>query len=152
MKMLSRVSRVSAAAAAMIVLAAAAYAQLPEGDHAKMGKNWEERFNAIIKELRITPEQQQAISQQRTQEKTRSQELRQKMKSVREEITVELNKEVTDTAKLRSLISRMKELTGERIEQQIKGILELKKILTPEQFKELNEKRQQNEKHKGGAS
>jgi Spy/CpxP family protein refolding chaperone len=152
MNRLSGLSRYGIAAVMTVVFASAAYAQLPEGDHAKMGRNWEERFSAIIKELNLSPEQQQAITQQRAQEKARSQELRQKMKAVRDEITLELNKDVTDTAKLDSFISRMKELTGERIEQQIKGILALKKILTPEQFKELNEKRKQNEKRKGGRS
>ena len=141
----------SVAAAMMFVFTSVACAQLPEGDQSKMGKNWEARFSEIIKELDLTQEQQQAITKQRTQEKAQSQELRQKIKSVRDEITAELNKESTDTAKVNSLIAQLKNLTGNRIEQQIQGIMFLKKILTPAQFKALNEKKQrQNGKHKGG--
>jgi Spy/CpxP family protein refolding chaperone len=138
------------AAAMMFVFTSVAGAQLPEGDQAKMGKKWEARFGEIIKELDLTKEQQQAITQQREREKAQSQELRQKMKSVRDEITRELDKEATDTAKVNSLVAQLKELTGNRIEGQIQGIMALKKILTPAQFKTLNEKRKQNDMHKGG--
>jgi Spy/CpxP family protein refolding chaperone len=140
----------SVAAAIMFFIASGAYAQLPEGDQAKKGKNWDARFSEIIKELNLTQEQQQAITKQRSQEKAQSQELRQKIKSVRDEITSELNKDATDTAKVNSLVAQLKVLTGNRIEQQIQGIMFLKNILTPAQFKALNEKKQQNGKNKGG--
>jgi Spy/CpxP family protein refolding chaperone len=150
MKALSKVFGYGVVAAMIFVFTSMACAQLPEGDHAKMGKNWEERFNKTIQELNLTPAQQQAITQQRAQERAQSQELRQKIKSVRDEITRELDKETTDTVKVNALVAQMKELTGNRIEQQIQGIMALKKILSPAQFKALNEKRGQNEKHKGG--
>jgi Spy/CpxP family protein refolding chaperone len=151
MNTLSKSLGYCAAAAMIFVFTSAASAQLPEGDHTKMGKNWEEKFSEVIKELNLTPAQQQAITLERAQEKAQSQALRQKMKTVRDEITRELDLEVTDTAKVNSLVVQMKELTGNRIEQQIQEIMSLKKILTPAQFKALNEKRKNNTKHKGGA-
>jgi Spy/CpxP family protein refolding chaperone len=139
----------SVAATMIFVFTAMACAQLPEADHTKMGKSWDERFNEIIKELNITPAQQQAISQERAQEKAKALELRQQLKSVREEITRELDQEATDTSKVNSLVAQMKELTGNRIEQQVQGIMSLKKILTPAQFKALSEKSKHHEKSKG---
>ncbi|MFA5099422.1 MAG: periplasmic heavy metal sensor [Candidatus Omnitrophota bacterium] len=146
MNTLSKFLKCSIAAVMIFGFASLAFAQLPEGDRAKMGKDWESRFNTIIKELNLTPEQQQAIGAQRSQDRARSQELRQKIKSARKEITAELDKEVTDTAKVDSLVAQMKELTGDRIEQQIQGIMSLKNILTPEQFKALNAKKEHNHK------
>jgi Spy/CpxP family protein refolding chaperone len=138
---------VTGAIAAVFVCTTIAVAQLPEGDHAKREKDWEAKFNEIVRELNLTPEQKQSMTRQRAQEKTQSQELRQKTRAVREQITQELNKDITDTATVNPLVAQLKELTGQRIEQQIQGIMSLKKILTPEQFKKLNEKRQKDEKN-----
>ena len=148
MSTLSKFVGLTGVVAMMLIFNSMAFAQLPEGEHSKMGENWEARFNEIIKELNLSPEQQQAISLQRTQEKAKSQQLRQKMKSVRNEITLELDKEATDMIKVSSLVAQLKELTGNRIEQQIQGIMSLKKILTPLQFKALNEKRKHGDKRK----
>jgi len=142
----------SIAAAVLLVFTSAACAQLPDSDQAKMGKNFESKFSEVIKELNLTPEQQTAITLQRSQERAKSRELRTKIKDVRDLITQELNKDSTDTAQLDLLVSRLKELTVLRIEHQIQGIVALKKILTPEQFKILSEKtKHEHKRHKGGS-
>jgi Spy/CpxP family protein refolding chaperone len=150
MNALQKFLKYGTTAAVILVFSSMAFAQLPEGNRPKMGKGWDEQFNEVIKELNLTPKQQQAITQQRTQEKAQSQELRQKIKAVRDQITQELNKQTTDTARVNSLVAQLKELTGQRIDHQIKGIIALKKILTPEQFKMLNEKTEQGKMHRGG--
>jgi Spy/CpxP family protein refolding chaperone len=150
MKALSRLSGYGTAAAMILIFTTMACAQLPEGSRSKMGKGWEDRLNEVIKELNLTPKQQEAITQQRTRERAQSQELRQRIKAVRDQITQELNKQTTDTARVDLLVAQLKELTGQRIEQQIKGIIALKKILTPDQFKTLNEKTEHGKMHKGG--
>ena len=150
MNALPKFLKYSTTAVMILIFTSMACAQLPEGAQSKMGKGWGDQFNEVIKELNLTPKQQQAITQQRTQEKAQSQEMRQKIKVVRDQITQELNKQATDTAKVNSLVSQLKELTGQRIEHQINGIIALKKILTPEQFKMLNEKTDHGKMHGGG--
>lgn len=150
MKALSKFIGYGTTAAMILVFTSMACAQLPEGARQKMGKGREDQFNEVIKELNLTPKQQQAITQQRTTEKAQSQEMRQKIKVVRDQITLELNKQTTDTGKVNALVAQLKELTGQRIDHQIKGILALKKILTPEQFKALNEKTDRGRMYKGG--
>jgi len=108
-----------------------------------MEQKWNARFAKISAELGLSAEQRQAMASQHSQERKLAQELRQKTKAVRLQITEELNKEKTDTAKVNALVAELKALTGQRIDQQIQGIMELKKILTPEQFNALNEKRRQ---------
>ncbi|HNQ51089.1 MAG TPA: periplasmic heavy metal sensor [Candidatus Omnitrophota bacterium] len=133
----------SIAAAGVCFLAATACAQLPDPDQSKREQKWNARFAGISAELGLSAEQQQAMASQHSQERKQSYELRQKTKAVRLQITEELNKEKTDTAKVNALVAELKALTGQRIDQQIQGIMELKKILTPEQFNALNEKRRQ---------
>ena len=132
----------SYAAAAILVLsfASTASAQWFGRDGKKGQKSNEGGFDNIAKELNLTESQKQQMAQQRSKEKEQGQVLREKMKAARDELTKELDKEKPDMAKIRSLISEMKELIGSRIEQRVDGIISMKQVLTPEQFKKLNEK------------
>ena len=150
MNALTRVLRYSAAAVIIAMCATAAQAQLPESEHKKMGKKWEEKFNKVIKDLKLSPEQQKAITEQRAQDKANFQALREKTRALRDEIGKELDKADTDPAKVASLMAQMKDIAGERIEQQIKGILAMKKILTAEQFKKLNDEIKPRGEHRRG--
>jgi Spy/CpxP family protein refolding chaperone len=148
MKILAKFIGYSSIAVMLFVFTSMACAQLPETDHAKTDKKRDDKFAEIVKELKLTAEQQQAVTLQRSQEKAQSQELRQKTRAVRDQITQELNNENTDIVKVNELVSQLKELTARRIEQQIQGIMSLKLILTPAQFKTLNEKRLKEEKER----
>ncbi|MDD5347097.1 MAG: Spy/CpxP family protein refolding chaperone [Candidatus Omnitrophica bacterium] len=126
-------------------------AQMEEGvRRGRMQRGPDEHFDAVFKELNLTPEQQQKLFGQRSfQEKQRA-VLREKMSVLRKEMTAELNKEKTDRKRLKVLVDRMKVLMGERIQHRVESILALKDILTPEQFKKLNEKMNRFEFRKGG--
>jgi Spy/CpxP family protein refolding chaperone len=120
--------------------ASTARAQLPDSEHKKMDKEFEEKFNAVIKELNLTAEQQEAITKQRSEDKANFEAMRKKNHELREAIRKELDGENTDMDKLSQLVSQTKELASQRIDGQIKGVLAMKKILTPEQFKLLSSK------------
>jgi len=98
-------------------------------------------FDAVFKELNLSPAQQQKIADQKNQEKEQSQALRQKMALVRSQLKQELDQPTPDKAKVYSLIGEMKELIGKRMGQRVERIFSLKEILTPEQFQLLNEKK-----------
>jgi Spy/CpxP family protein refolding chaperone len=117
-------------------------------DLEKTGKGREALFEKTIKELNLTPQQQERIAAQKKKEKEDSVENRARMKELRDQLRVELDKPSVDKARIHSLTSGMKVLAGKRIEKKVEGILALKEILTPEQFKALNEERIQAESSK----
>ncbi|MFA6218092.1 MAG: hypothetical protein WDL87_10630 [Candidatus Omnitrophota bacterium] len=109
-------------------------------DFEKTGKARGELFEKTIKELNLTPQQQEQIAAQKKKEKEASGENRARMKELRDQLRVELDKPTVDKARIHLLISEMKVLAGKRIENKVEGILALKEILSSEQFKALNEK------------
>ncbi len=140
------------ALAALLVLSCAtrAFAQ-PSGR--EQGKKWgagKDKFDSVIKELNLTPEQQQKIADQRTQEKEQAQAIQQKLAATRSRLHQELEQASPDKAKVYSLLGEMKELTGKRMEQRVERIFSLKEILTPEQFKTLQQKTGGPESNKEG--
>jgi len=117
-----------------------ALAQPPGGEPGKKGPARQENFDAVFKELNLSPQQEQKIAQQKKQEREQDQALRQKMAAVRSQLKQELDLPVPDKAKVYTLIAEMKELMGKRMEQRVERIFSLKEILTPEQLKLLNQK------------
>jgi len=117
-------------------------------DFEKTGKSREALFEKAIQELNLTPQQQERIAAQKKKEKEDSGKNRIRMKELRDQLRVELDKPSVDKAGINALTAEMKMLAGKRIEKKVEGILALKEILTPEQFKALNEKRIQTESPK----
>ncbi|MCX7926956.1 MAG: Spy/CpxP family protein refolding chaperone [Candidatus Omnitrophica bacterium] len=102
----------------------------------------EEEFEEIMKELNLTDEQERALIAERDFQRHQRQVLREKMVSLRQEIAQEIMKDKPDRRRLNVLTNRMKQLMGERLEHRIESILRIKQILTPEQFKRIQEKLQ----------
>ena len=139
----------SLAVIAALFFTSIAYAQSFKERFWKKGQAAPETSDTIIKELKLSPQQEQQITEQRNKQKQQSEEFGQKFKASRDELSSELNKEAPDKAKVQALVSEMKEIMGKRIEQRVEKILLLKEILTPEQFKQLNEKTRRFEWQKG---
>ena len=103
-------------------------------------KSPEEAFDRIVNELNLNPGQQDQIAKQKSSQKDESQKIKAQLKEKREELRSELDKESSDKVRIDAIISDMKELIAQRIQQRVESILTLKKVLSPEQFKALNEK------------
>ena len=139
--------------AAILVLALAwmgrAYAQPAEDEaRAKEKIAREEKFNTMIRSLDLTPQQQQEIASRRSREKQQTRELREKYDFVESELRRELDKENPDRDKVDALVNQMKDLTGRRYEQKVDEILSLKEILSPEQYRKLQERSEKFEKRR----
>ena len=117
-----------------------AYAEAQRGMLIKINKAGKGDFDEISKELNLTPQQQQQITQRRAKEKQQAQDFVQKLQACRQSLNQELEKDAPDRAKVSALAAEMKELIGSRVQSRIEGILALKEILTPEQFKALRNK------------
>jgi len=126
-----------------------AYAQSFSERFWKKDQKGQETVGTMVKELKLSPKQEQQITEQRNKQRQQAEELGQRLKACRDELSRELNKDAPDKSKVHALVAEMKEIMGKRIEQRVERILLLKEILTPEQFKQLNEKTRGFEWQKG---
>ncbi|MBF0484782.1 MAG: Spy/CpxP family protein refolding chaperone [Candidatus Omnitrophica bacterium] len=113
-------------------------------------------FDEMKKELGLSEEQIKALDANREAKKTEIKALHEKMKTAQKELKIELDKPVSDEAKIKNAEEQLKQAFTEMTEHRVKAILEIKKILTPEQFekftKNMEEKKEQWKNKKGSAN
>ena len=125
--------------AAMLFSSAPAHAWFFCGDSEKAMECTEERKEKFIKELGLTPEQEEQIKALRSGQKEKRGELWVKIQAKRLELKEELEKPTTDRARIDSIVTELKALMAEKLDQRVEGILSMKKILTPEQYEKFKE-------------
>lgn len=126
------------------IFASSAFAQ-PQDDTAfeEKAKRAEKRMEKLAEELNLTPEQQAAIKQNRSENFDQAGNLHKRLREVRKQLKDELDKADTDIAKVKGLTAQLKELEAQMIDSRVSRIVEMKKILTPEQYKQLQQKMQE---------
>jgi Spy/CpxP family protein refolding chaperone len=121
-----------------------AYAQ---GDASRWsGGHRYENAEDFSKTLNLTPEQQEKIKKQESINREKGTELRDKLRDKRSELKAELEKPQINKDRIDALVAEIKTLTGEQLERRVDNIIFMKQVLTPEQVKKLQEKK--NEKVK----
>jgi len=124
----------------LVFSAPVAYAQ-PSGDvPQRVIKYREEVMNDLIKELDLTPEQQEQIKRQQSEHRQKNEELRGRLLAKRLELKQELEKQTINKKRIDTIAAEIKILVGEQLEQRVEGVLSMKEILTPEQFKKFQQK------------
>ena len=116
-----------------------AYGQGQEKDGKRAWEKMEEKREKFIKELGLTPEQEEQIKNLRKEKKEKRGELWIKIQAQRLELKEELEKPTTDRARIDSIVTELKALMAEKLDQRVEGILSMKKILTPEQYEKFKE-------------
>ena len=106
----------------------------PGGEEGQWSKKWEEKIAEIHKQLGITPQQQERLKAHREQFRSQTKALFQQIKGKKDEISQELQKSNFDINKVRQIHTELKSLQGQMEDNRLEGILEVRKILTPEQF------------------
>jgi len=101
----------------------------------------EKRFQELAKELNLSEEQEAQLKECRQARMETVKTLHEELVQEMEKLRAELEKPVTDKRSIARISTRLKILKGEMFDQRIEGILELKEVLTPEQFQQLSEKR-----------
>ncbi len=89
--------------------------------------------------LGLTDEQVQQLDAQRNQQRGEIREHREAMQKLREEFKLETEKTEIDQEKIQSVHQQMKAIDNKMADYRVEGILQLRKILTPEQFKKFHE-------------
>lgn len=102
-----------------------------------------------LRRLDLTPEQEAKLMEQRKEQKDIMKLIHRSLKAVHEELRAEIDRETSDPAKIEELTAEMKRLEAQRIDREIKGILQMKVVLRPEQFKKLGAIREEHKGEKG---
>lgn len=109
-------------------------------------QKWEEKIKEVQKELGVTPEQEEKLKVNREKMQEKMKALRDQLKEKRDALRLELDKPDFNEANVRALHQELKKLMDQKEDIWLDGILEVRKILTPDQFKKFMEMK---EKRKG---
>ncbi|MFH1368635.1 MAG: Spy/CpxP family protein refolding chaperone [Elusimicrobiota bacterium] len=113
---------------------------LSADDNRKGGENMMRKdFEKSAKELKLTEEQKDKIEKHRNACKLQMKEIRAEMTKIHKDLKEVLNKAETDKTKVDGLIEELKKLHAKQLESMVDRVAEMKKILTPDQFKKMNE-------------
>lgn len=124
--------------AAAVLCSGVVYAQGPESGSAP-SKEMMEKMNArrdqLYKELNLTDEQKKALEENKNRHREESKALFEQMRAKRDLMREELQKDKLDMGKINQLQNELKQSQSQMSDQRLQGILEVRKILTPDQFK-----------------
>ncbi len=100
----------------------------------------EKKKGEFFKELNLTAEQEAKLAEYRKQNKAEAEQSFTAMKEAREKLREELDKPTSDMAVVQNLANTIKEGQAKMVDHRIKTIVQLKEVLTPEQFQKFQEK------------
>ena len=94
----------------------------------------------MIEELGLTEEQQQKLEDHKNTHKSQMNEQREAKKDLHAQLKAEIEKVELDTGTIYSIHEQIKALDIEMADHRLEGMLQIREILTPEQFKIFHEK------------
>ena len=95
----------------------------------------EARHEELYKDLNLTEAQKKALEENKQARREEMKSLFSQMKEKREAIRTELQKNELNIGKITQINNELKILSAQMLDRRLEGILEVRKILTPEQFK-----------------
>ncbi len=101
----------------------------------------EERMDSLIRELDLTPQQKEQLGKCREANHEQQRKSRDLLRDKKKELETELAKYDSDEGKIKRIGAQLTDLWGKAIEQRTNSVLEIKKILTPEQFEKFQQKK-----------
>lgn len=135
----------------ILVFLTTAHAQSSnEGERMRHGdweKERERRFQQMAVELNLTPEQKQQIEAQRQAHRQQLQKLREELRQKKDDLKAELQKPELDMARVQQIHAQIKALLAQKEDQRLQGILQMRNILTPEQFAQFHLKMEESRKN-----
>lgn len=94
---------------------------------------------AIVKALNLTPEQEQKLQENRQAQRQQMARLTSALKAQREKLDEAIKKYSVTRVEVEPMVSAIKSLQSQLIDQRINGIFAVKEILTAEQFAKFQE-------------
>jgi Spy/CpxP family protein refolding chaperone len=130
--------------AAILLSAPAVYAD--RGGDRKDGKKkeWSEKMAAdwdkLCKDLNITEDQKKQLDANKEKNREEMKAVFKEMKDKKDLMRAELEKEAIDIAKVQAINNDLKALQSKMLDNKLAGILEVRKVLSAEQFKKFSSK------------
>jgi Spy/CpxP family protein refolding chaperone len=141
----------AASAISAFLFCSAVYAEEGAGKWQHEGKMHHEMdFSKMGKDLNLSPEQENKLKENREAHRAQMESLYSQIKTKREEIRTELGKAEFDENKIRQIHAELKDLRSQAEDMRLNAIIEVRKILTVEQFNKFNELRKQFKKERWG--
>ena len=123
-----------------LILSASTVLAQPYGrdkrDPEVMKERREAHMQRIQEQLNLNEEQQELLEAHKAKHREAMKVFHEAIKTKRGELKTELEKQELDMDQIRKLHSEMKELDAKMADHRLEGILEVREILTPEQFTE----------------
>ena len=137
--------------ASLIISLPVIYAAPPDDEGCPPGKSaWDKKGpgpHDIFKDLNLTGEQKKMLEDNKNKHGEERKALFNAMKEKMAAMRLELQKEKLDMAKINQINDEIKNLEAQMTDHRLKGILEVRRILSPEQFKKFTEKMEEGPKH-----
>jgi len=116
-----------------------AYAYRGEKKMEALRQYW---FEELTKDLGLSETQKQDLEKQRSEFAAKRKDIVEKLEAKTAKLKDELEKADINKAAVDRLIEEIKDLSGQQLHSRVDSVIATKKILTPEQFKKLQEKAQ----------
>ncbi len=112
-------------------------------DREAMREKMRSQMLEVFKQLELSPEQEKQLSTHRAEHREQGKAIYKNIKTKREEIREELQKQDFDMKKIKKIHSELKSVYSRKADHRLEGILEVRKILTTEQFAKFMELRKE---------
>ncbi|MFC1621254.1 Spy/CpxP family protein refolding chaperone [Candidatus Omnitrophota bacterium] len=134
---------ISAVVALVVFSSVAAYAWPACCSGQEKGKErGGKKMGKFVKELGLTPEQEEKIKTLKTEQRETKKQLAEEIKSKKAELGEELEKPTTDRAKIDSIVKELGTLMEDKLEQRVECVLSMREVFTPEQYEKFKEKKE----------
>ncbi len=121
----------------VILLSSKVYSQpardFPPGREA-MREKMKARMLEVFKQLDLSPEQEKQLNAHRKGHREEGKEIHESIRTKRDALKEELQKQDLDMEKIYKIHSELKGMHSKKADHRLEGILDVRKILTTEQF------------------
>ena len=128
----------------VMLLTSNVYSQPPEEQfnrHEEMREKMRARMLEVFKQLDLSPEQEEQLQAHRKNHREQAGEFWESLRAKKEAIRNELQKEELNMEEIYKIHNELKGLLSNKADHRLEGILEVRKILTAEQFRKFCELR-----------
>ena len=139
-------------AVGIMILAIPAVQASPESEPARQERfkdKHRDKREELFKELNLTEEQRQQLEANKTQNRKEMKTLFEGMREKRSRLQQELQADNINMDKVNQINGELKVLQGQMLDHRLAGILAVRKILSPEQFKKFMSKMEERKQHAG---
>ncbi len=136
----------------VMLLTSNVYSQPPEDHfnrHEEMREKMKARMLEVFKQLDLSPEQEEQLQAHRDNHREQGREFHESLRAKKEAIRNELQKEELNMEEIYKIHNELKGLLSNKADHRLEGILEVRKILTAEQFRKFCELRKDMHPMKG---